>query len=85
MIILPDSPEIAIGIKASAAAAEKTADVIIIGGGGAGLAAAVSASNQGASVILIEKMGAVGGNTLVCGGIYNCPDPALQKPEGIED
>jgi flavocytochrome c len=71
--------------KASPASAEKTADVIIVGGGGAGLAAAVSASNQGASVIVIEKMGAVGGNTLVCGGIYNCPDPALQKPEGIED
>lgn len=70
---------------AKAAAAEKTADVIVVGGGGAGLAAAVSASNQGASVIVIEKMGAVGGNTLVCGGIYNCPDPALQKPEGIED
>jgi len=71
--------------KVQTASAEKTADVIIVGGGGAGLAAAVSASNQGSSVIVIEKMGAVGGNTLVCGGIYNCPDPALQKPEGIED
>ncbi len=71
--------------KARVAPSEKTADVIVIGGGGAGLAAAVSASDAGASVIVIEKMGAVGGNTIVCGGIYNCPDPELQKPEGIED
>lgn len=64
---------------------EKSADVVIVGGGGAGLAAAVSASDAGASVILIEKLASVGGNTLVCGGIYNCPDPELQKPQGIED
>ena len=33
-----------------------------LGGGGAGLAAAVSASNEGASVILIEKTGFLGGD-----------------------
>lgn len=64
---------------------EKTADVVVVGAGGAGLAAAVSASDNGASVIVIDKMGAAGGNTIVSGGIYNCPDPALQDPEGIED
>ena len=57
---------------------ELTADVIIVGGGGAGLAAAISATEQGASVILIEKMGFFGGNSIVAGGIYNCPDPDLQ-------
>ncbi|MED9820642.1 MAG: flavocytochrome c [Christensenellales bacterium] len=62
-----------------------TADVIVVGGGGAGLAAAVSASNEGASVIVIEKTGFLGGNSIVCGGIYNCPDPELQEPLGIED
>ncbi len=56
-----------------------TADVIIIGAGGAGLSAAVAATQEGASVILIEKEGYVGGNTLVSGGIFNCPDPAMQK------
>ena len=55
-----------------------TADVIIVGGGGAGLAAAVSATNNGASVILIEKTGFLGGNSIMVGGIYNCPDPDLQ-------
>ena len=56
-----------------------TADVVIVGGGGTGLAAAVSAAEQGKSVIIVEKNGAVGGNTLVCGAIYNTPDEDLQK------
>ncbi|NLM03892.1 MAG: FMN-binding protein, partial [Clostridiales bacterium] len=35
---------------------EETTDVVVIGGGGAGLAAAVSAHQNGAEVILVEKM-----------------------------
>ena len=54
-----------------------TTDVVIVGGGGAGLAAAVTATDAGASVILLEKMAALGGNTLASGGIYNCADPEL--------
>lgn len=64
---------------------EKTADVVIIGGGGAGLAAAVSATDNDASVIVIEKTGLLGGNTVVCGGIYNTPDPVKQEKQNIED
>ncbi|MEG2531328.1 MAG: flavocytochrome c [Raoultibacter sp.] len=71
--------------KETPADVEKTADVIIVGGGGAGLAAAVAASDAGASVVLIEKTGFLGGNSIVSGGIYNAPDPEMQKPEGIED
>ena len=64
---------------------ELTADVIVVGGGGAGLSAAASAVGEGASVIVIEKTGILGGNTNVCGGIYNAPNPELQGPQGIED
>lgn len=64
--------------KAEEVESELTADVVIVGGGGAGLAAAVSATGQGASVILIEKMGFLGGNSIVAGGIYNAPDHELQ-------
>ena len=64
--------------KPAPADEELTADVIIVGGGGAGLASAVSAVHEGASVILVEKMGFLGGNSIVSGGIYNCPDPELQ-------
>ena len=44
-----------------------------------GLAAAVAAAQQGASVIVVEKLAEVGGDTLVCGAIYNTPDEELQK------
>ena len=62
-----------------------TADVIIIGGGGAGLAAAVSAHQNGASVIVLEKMSRLGGNTILAGGAFNAVDPVRQKAQGIED
>jgi len=55
----------------------KTTDVVVVGGGGAGMAAAVSAVENGASVILIEKNAALGGNTLVSGGAWNAANPEL--------
>ena len=64
--------------KTPAEDAEYTADVIIVGGGGAGLSAAIAATDEGSSVVLIEKTGFLGGNSIVAGGIYNCPDPDLQ-------
>lgn len=60
-------------------------DIVIVGGGGAGLTAAVEATQAGSSVVVVEKNGFVGGNTILSGGIYNAPDPELQEPEGIED
>ncbi len=72
--------------KTAADFTEKTYDVVIVGGGGAGLAAAISAKQQGAeSVLILEKCGAVGGDTLVCGAIYNCPDDELQSKETLTD
>nr|WP_072536463.1 flavocytochrome c [Anaerococcus mediterraneensis] len=64
---------------------EKETDVVVIGGGGAGFAAAVSAKEAGANVILLEKLAAVGGNTLISGGEYAAPANDIQKEEGIED
>jgi fumarate reductase flavoprotein subunit len=60
-------------------------EVVVIGAGNAGLAAAVEASNAGAKVIVLEKMAAVGGNSIRAGGAYNAVDPARQKAQGIED
>lgn len=64
---------------------EYTADVVIIGGGGAGLAAAVSAHQNGATVIVVEKMSRLGGNTILSGGAMNAVDPVRQGAQGIED
>lgn len=60
-------------------------DVAIIGAGGAGLAAAVSAHQNGAKVIVIEKMPNVGGNTIISGSAFNAVDDKRQKAQGIED
>ncbi len=59
--------------------------VVVIGGGGAGLAAAVSAVQNGAKVVVLEKLGYLGGSTNVSGGAFNAVDPKRQKAMGIED
>ncbi len=67
-------------------AEDATADVIVIGGGGAGLAAAISAEQNGAgSVIVLEKSGMVGGDTLVSGGVYNNPYEEMQSKLEMTD
>ena len=63
-----------------------TGDVAVIGGGGAGLAAALSAIENGANrVIILEKLGYLGGSTQVSGGALNAVDDKRQKAQGIED
>lgn len=66
----------------AAAAAEDTAyaaDVVIIGAGGAGMAAAAAAAANGAKVVVLEKTPAIGGNTKLGEGTYNCADPEMQS------
>jgi len=64
---------------------ERRADVVVIGGGGAGLAAAVEAHQNGATVIVLEKMPRIGGNTIISGGAFNAVEERRQKAQGIED
>ncbi len=44
------------------------ADVVILGAGAAGMSAAIEASKAGASVVILEKQGIVGGSTTRSGG-----------------
>ena len=44
------------------------ADVVILGAGAAGMSAAIEASKVGASVVILEKQGIVGGSTTRSGG-----------------
>jgi len=54
-----------------------TADVVVIGAGGAGIAAAAQATQNGNTVLVIEKNAEVGGNTLVSGGQFQSVMPYL--------
>lgn len=65
--------------------AENEFDVIVVGAGGAGLAAALTAAEAKARVLLIEKMGAIGGNTLRASGLFNAADPERQARIGVKD
>lgn len=64
---------------------EYAADVIVIGAGGSGLASAVSAHQNGASVIVIEKLGMIGGSTVFSGGALNAADPEKSKNTEMTD
>ena len=63
----------------------KVTDIVVVGGGIAGLAAALEAVNNGANVILVEKMPFVGGSTIRSGGKILAADTSIQAALGIED
>lgn len=74
--------EISIVPEKAAASSEKitkTADVVVVGAGGAGMTAAATAAQNGATVIILEKMPSIGGNTIVAGSGFNAADPERQQ------
>ena len=75
---------------------ETEADIIVVGGGAAGMTAAITASDEGAKVILLEKSAVLGGNTVCAANGINAADSAVQlenekynevkaSVEGLED
>ncbi|MBR2834356.1 MAG: FAD-dependent oxidoreductase, partial [Coriobacteriales bacterium] len=61
------------------------ADIVVIGSGGAGMAAACKAREAGASVLVLEKLGATGGDTALSGQTSIGPWPAYEAELGVED
>lgn len=59
-------------------------DVLVIGAGGAGLTSAITAAENGAKVILLEKLPFVGGNTQISATGITASDTVLHKAQGIE-
>ena len=60
-------------------------DIVIIGTGFAGLAAAIKASGRGKKVLILEKMGRAGGNSVINGGNMAAPMNKFQVAQGIKD
>ena len=60
-------------------------DVVIVGAGGAGLTAAIQAKQDGADVLVLEKMPMVGGNSLKATGGMNAAGTKFQEALGITD
>ncbi len=65
-------------------AVTETTDVLVIGAGMAGLTAALSAKQNGANVIIIDKMAMAGGTTNTAGGILVCVDSELFAENRLE-
>jgi len=67
--------------------AQQRADVIVIGGGMAGCAAALEAVGRGASVIVLEKAGRLGGNSTLAAGSFSLPigDTPTARQEYAQD
>ena len=60
-------------------------DVVIVGGGGSGLATGVSAAQNGASAIVLEKCSELGGSTSISIGSFTANRTVYQRKHGIED
>jgi len=60
-------------------------DVVVVGAGFAGLSAAIEACNAGASVLVIEKMRAPGGNSTISDGGIAAAGTPMQQRAGITD
>lgn len=60
-------------------------DVVVIGSGAAGLSAAITAAQNGAKVIILEKLPRTGGSTRTSSGMVVAGGSAVQVEGGIED
>lgn len=60
-------------------------DVLVIGSGAAGLCAALTAHEAGASVLVAESEGIVGGSSRLSGGVVMASGTSVQRAAGIVD
>lgn len=71
-------------LAVTAIAEEATCDIVVVGGGGAGMTAAIKATEAGKKVILVEKEGRLGGNTLLGSTSFSAAESSLQEAAGVE-
>lgn len=81
----PGSSEASGSSQAPAFDKQIDTDVVVVGGGGAGISAAIAAAQQGKKVVLLEKVGYLGGATLMSGGLIPAVGTKQQVEAGIDD
>ena len=81
----PTNPETTNEEKEVSEVKSFNSDVLVIGGGGTGLVAALSAAEEGANVILLEKQAAYGGATSMSSGKIPAVGTKEQIEAGYED
>ena len=60
-------------------------DVVIVGAGLSGICTAVSAAQNGANVIVVERLAYVGGNSSLSTGVFHFGGTDIQKAAGVDD
>jgi fumarate reductase flavoprotein subunit len=60
-------------------------DVVVVGSGACGMVAALAAAENGATVVLLEKLDQVGGNTTLSTGSIPAAGTRFQEAAGIND
>lgn len=61
------------------------ADIVVVGTGAAGSSAALTAYEQGAKVIMVEKRSRYGGTTEKSGGVFWIPNNSFLSEAGVDD
>jgi fumarate reductase flavoprotein subunit len=72
-------------LAAGQGATRSRADVIVVGAGLAGLAAAITAADEGANVLVVDKHYRIGGSAMGAGGSFSAAGSRLQREKKIED
>jgi len=62
---------------------EMTTDVVVLGAGGSGVSAAVAAYDNGAKVVLLEKMPSIGGTTATSQGMVGANESKYTKEKDV--
>lgn len=73
------------GGTSNSTAWDKETDVLVVGSGFAGYAAALHAHDAGAEVMIIDRRGNVGGNSLKCDGDIAVCNSSAQAEHGVQD
>ena len=72
-------------LGARQASSRGDADIIVVGAGLAGLAAAITAADDGASVLVVDKHYKIGGSAMGAGGSFSAAGSRLQREKQVHD